>query len=68
MYAAGLRSILSEDSLVSFATAQADSGRYFKLALSVLTELLLPPSTLTAIRALILMVSLTLVHELGNLY
>ncbi|KIW17217.1 hypothetical protein PV08_04408 [Exophiala spinifera] len=65
IYAAGLRSILSEDSTVSFAIAQADPGRYFKMALSVLTKLLLPPSNLTAIRALVLMSCYT--EALGHL-
>ena len=54
--AGGYRSLLAKDHTVSFSTAQAEAGSYYKKALSVFTRLLLPPSNTTAIRALALMV------------
>ena len=56
VFAAGYRSLLAKDPTESFSTAQTKAGRYFKNALSVFTRLLFPPSSLTAVRALTLMV------------
>ena len=62
VFALGYRSILAKDAHTSFATAQVKAWRYFKKAFSVLTEILLPPSSLTAIQALALMVSIVSEH------
>ena len=56
VFALGYRSILAKNPNATFAIAQAKAWRYFRNALSVLTEILLPPSSLTAIQALTLMV------------
>lgn len=62
VFALGYRSILAKNPNATFATAQAKAWRFFKNSLSVLTEILLPPSSLTAIQALTLMVCI--VYEL----
>ncbi|KIW99292.1 uncharacterized protein Z519_00955 [Cladophialophora bantiana CBS 173.52] len=64
VFAGGYRSLLAKDPNVSFASAQAKAGRFFKTALSVFTRLVLPPSSLMAIRALTLMACY--VEGLGN--
>lgn len=56
VFACGYRSILVKDPGVSFSEAQVKAGRLFNYALSVLTQILLPPSSLLAIQALTLMV------------
>ncbi|RVX72408.1 hypothetical protein B0A52_03596 [Exophiala mesophila] len=55
VFACGYRSILVKDPGVSFSEAQVKAGRLFNYALSVLTQILLPPSSLLAIQALTLM-------------
>ncbi|KAK4893289.1 hypothetical protein LTR27_008412 [Elasticomyces elasticus] len=55
VFACGYRSLLAKDPSTSFATSQAEAGRYFKNALSVLSAILVPPSSLIAVRALTLM-------------
>ncbi|KAF2871444.1 fungal-specific transcription factor domain-containing protein [Massariosphaeria phaeospora] len=55
IFAAGYRSLLAKDPAESFSAAQEKAGCYFQAALSVFTRLLIPPSSLTAVRALILM-------------
>ncbi|KAK5047210.1 hypothetical protein LTR84_006732 [Exophiala bonariae] len=55
VFAAGYRSLLATTPAVSFADAQAKAGFYFNNALSMFTRLILPPSTLIAVRALTLM-------------
>lgn len=54
--AAGCRSLLAKNPSASFATAQSKAGRFFKNAMSVFVQLMLPPSGLMAIQALALMV------------
>jgi hypothetical protein len=56
VFAAGYRSILATRPAISYAVAQAKAGYYFNNALSMLTRLILPPSSLMAVRALTLMV------------
>ncbi len=56
VFALGYRSIFAKSPKATFANAQAKAWQYFNNALSVLTEILLPPSSLTAIQALTLMV------------
>lgn len=57
VFAAGYRAILAKGSTVPFAAAQTHAWhRYFKNALSVLTELLLSPPRLMTVQALALMV------------
>ncbi|KAK5731725.1 hypothetical protein LTS12_027226 [Elasticomyces elasticus] len=55
VFACGYRSLLAKDPSISFATSQAEAGRYFRNALSVLADILVPPSSLIAVRALTLM-------------
>ncbi|KAF2481569.1 hypothetical protein BDY17DRAFT_326250 [Neohortaea acidophila] len=55
VFACGYRGLLAKDPSVSFATAQAQAGRFFKAALSVLTNILIQPSNLVGVRALALM-------------
>ncbi|KEF61156.1 uncharacterized protein A1O9_02721 [Exophiala aquamarina CBS 119918] len=55
VFAAGYRSLLATDPAVSFAAAQVKAGYYFNNALSMFTRLILPPSSLMAVRALTLM-------------
>jgi len=56
VFATGYRSLLAKDPTESFSTAQTKAGCYFRSAFSVFTRLLLPSSSLTAVRALTLMV------------
>lgn len=56
IFAAGYRSLLATDPNMPFAVMQAKAGYYFNNALSMFTRLILPPSSLMAIRALMLMV------------
>jgi hypothetical protein len=56
VFAGACRSLLLKSNVVSYETAQSRANRYFENALSVLTDILLSPSSLTAIRALVLMV------------
>ena len=66
VYAAGCRMLLARLEYSStFAEAQSESWKYFKNALSVLPDLLHPRFDLEGIRALLLMVSLT-VSVLGG--
>jgi hypothetical protein len=66
VFAAGYRSLLAKDCSISFAKAQAKAGQLFKSALSVFTKLLLPPSSIMAVRALTLMVCSISLLGLGN--
>lgn len=56
IFAAGYRSLLATNPNMPFAVMQAKAGYYFNNALSMFTRLILPPSSLMAIRALMLMV------------
>lgn len=57
VYASGCRIVLAKDLSVSFTEAQARAWRFFENALSVHTELLYTPTGLTAVQALALMAS-----------
>jgi hypothetical protein len=56
VFAAGYRSLLATKPVDSFTDAQAKAGYYFNNAFSMFTRLILPPSSLMAVRALTLMV------------
>lgn len=57
VYAAGCRCVLAKDLSVSFVDAEAQSWQLFENALSVFTDLIFGHSGLTAVQALIVMVS-----------
>lgn len=60
VFAAGYRSLLATNPAVSFSVAQVKAGHYFNNALSMFTRLILPPSSLMAVRALTLMVRISM--------
>ncbi|KAJ9608967.1 hypothetical protein H2200_006738 [Cladophialophora chaetospira] len=63
VFAGGCRSVLAKDH-TSCVAAQAEANRFFQMALSVLTSLLLPPTSLMAVQALTLMACYS--QSLGN--
>lgn len=56
VYATGLRHLLANDSGTSYIQADDQASRYFRTASSVLSEIILCHSGLTAIQALVMMV------------
>lgn len=62
IYAVGCRAAALTDKSAKFTDIQQLSLRYFQNALSVYTDLLYMPSGLTAVEALIVMVSWAITH------
>lgn len=56
VYAIGCRILLSNDRSISFTAVHAQAWKYFERAMSVFSDLLFGPSSLTAVQALALMV------------
>jgi hypothetical protein len=57
VYAVGCRCLLANDSSISFVQADAQAAPYFRTALSVFSEIIFGHSGLTAVQALVVMVS-----------